>query len=35
MAIHLFDDDLLLAPAGNHDRFGSRWRLMSAGLSNV
>lgn len=35
MAIQLFEEELLLAPAGNHGRFGSRWRLVSAGLSNV
>ncbi|MEA5117236.1 MAG: SbcC/MukB-like Walker B domain-containing protein [Propionicimonas sp.] len=30
----LFEDELL-APAGSHGRFGTRWRLVSAGLSNV
>lgn len=30
----LFEDELL-APAGSHGRYGARWRLVSAGLSNV
>lgn len=30
----LFEDELL-TPAGSHGRFGTRWRLVSAGLSNV
>lgn len=30
----LFEDDLR-TPAGNLQRFGSRWRLVSAGLSDV
>lgn len=33
--IPLFDDDELLPPAGRPERFGSRWRLVGAGLSNV
>ena len=30
----LFDDDLI-PPAGNLHRFGSRWRMVGAGLSDV
>lgn len=35
MSRMLLEDELLPAPAGSHGRFGSRWRLISAGLSNV
>ena len=31
----LFDENRPIAPADSFDRFGSRWRLIGAGLSNV
>ncbi|MBB5891415.1 SbcC/MukB-like Walker B domain-containing protein [Kutzneria kofuensis] len=31
----MFADDELLPPAGHPERFGTRWRLVGAGLSNV
>lgn len=31
----LFADEELLPPAGHPERFGTRWRLVGAGLSNV
>ena len=31
----LFEDQALKPPAGNPKRFGARWRLVEAGLSNV
>lgn len=34
-ATALFDEQALRPPAGNADRFGGRWRLVGAGLSNV
>ncbi|GAB7046575.1 SbcC/MukB-like Walker B domain-containing protein [Catenuloplanes indicus] len=35
MALTLFGEDDLVRPAGNADRFTTRWRLIGAGLSNV
>ena len=34
-AVRIVSDDMLAAQAGSHDRFGRRWRLIGAGLSNV
>ena len=31
----LFAEDDLQPPAGHPERFGTRWRLVEAGLSNV
>src|SRR3954464_3331191 len=31
----LFDDEDFRPPAGHPERFGTRWRLVGAGLSNV
>lgn len=31
----IFEDEVLTAPSGTHGRYGGRWRLVSAGLSNV
>src|SRR5215211_4483902 len=31
----MFDMDELRPPAGHPERFGSRWRLVAAGLSDV
>lgn len=35
MTEQLLEEEALRAPAGNPRRFGGRWRLVSAGLSNV
>ncbi|MEO3809820.1 SbcC/MukB-like Walker B domain-containing protein [Sphaerisporangium sp. B11E5] len=35
LPIPLFDEQDLVPPAGHLERFGTRWRLVSAGLSNV